>query len=273
MKEIIKALIPPLFFNIIKKLYYLKYGWTGDYLTWQDALEKSTGYDNNTILKKVMDASLKVKNGEKIYERDGVTFDRIQYSLPLITGLLYGISLNEGKLNICDFGGSLGSSYRQNLKLLKGCNSINWGVVEQENFVKNGKEFFSDENLDFYFTIGEYLKINKPDILLLSSVIQYLEETYEFIEKIIEYDFKIIIIDLTPFSKNDDTIITVQSVNPNIYSASYPCRILSLSKIKSLFAHKYTLLEEFDTTPQVKIPLSKNREAIYKGLIFLKNDR
>jgi len=55
LKEIIKALIPPLFFNIIKKLYYLKYGWTGDYLTWQDALEKSTGYDNNTILKKVMD--------------------------------------------------------------------------------------------------------------------------------------------------------------------------------------------------------------------------
>lgn len=272
MKEIIKAIVPPILFDLLKKLYNLRYGWTGDYLTWQEAQEKSMGYENDAILTKVMDASIQVQKGEKVYERDGVTFDKIQYSLPVVAGLLYGASLHQGKIDVCDFGGSLGSSYRQNLKLLKGFNSINWGVVEQENFVKKGKDFFSDEKLEFCFTIEDYLKNNKPHILLLSSVIQYLEDTYEFIEKIVLYDFKVIIIDLTPFSSDDETIITVQSVNPVIYRASYPCRILSLTKIKSLLAPKYSLLEEFDTTPMLKIPLSKNRHAKYKGLIFLKND-
>ncbi len=62
--------------NIIKKLLFKnKYGWFGDYHTWGDAVIDTIGYDSDEIFQKVSKASLKVKTGEAVYERDSVIFD------------------------------------------------------------------------------------------------------------------------------------------------------------------------------------------------------
>jgi hypothetical protein len=57
--------------------------------------QQSHGYDNDTILKKCKDALLKVKNGEAVYERYSVLFDKVQHSFPVLAGLLRAAIANE----------------------------------------------------------------------------------------------------------------------------------------------------------------------------------
>ena len=86
----------------------------GSYSTWQEADALCNGYDNMDILEKVLSAILKVKNCESVYERDSVIFDQIEYSWPVLTGLMWAAAQNSGCLKVLDFGGSLGSSNLEN---------------------------------------------------------------------------------------------------------------------------------------------------------------
>ena len=89
MKNFLLKLTPPFLLSWLKWVKYRKYGWIGNYANWQEAQIRSVGYDTEEILGSVRDSLLKVKNGEAIYERDSVVFDQIQYSWPLLAGLLF----------------------------------------------------------------------------------------------------------------------------------------------------------------------------------------
>ena len=59
------------------------------------------------ILGKVLEATLKVKNGEAVYERDLVLFDHIEFYWPVLSGLMWVAARNNGRLNVLDYGGTL----------------------------------------------------------------------------------------------------------------------------------------------------------------------
>ena len=80
MKKIIKLFIPPILFLIRNKIRKKKYGWFGDYKDWASAKLGVTGYNSDEIFNRVENASLDVKNGNAIYERDSVLYDQIYYS-------------------------------------------------------------------------------------------------------------------------------------------------------------------------------------------------
>jgi len=265
VKQFIKSLIPPILLNIIRKLKNNKYGWKGNYNTWQEALNNSTGYDSDKILQTVKNSLLKVKNGEGVYERDSVIFNEIQYSWSLLAGLMYASAKSEGgALKVCDFGGSLGSTYFQNKKFLDRLNDVSWSVVEQEHFVDIGKKEFEDDRLKFYHTVEESVKKENSDILVMSSVLQYIEKPYELLNDILKNDFKYILIDRTPFSRNDERI-TLQVVPPNIYEASYPCRFFDEAKfIEYFIKNGYSIFEEFDALD------GESEDYRFKGMILEK---
>ena len=89
MKKFIKSFIPPIFLAFLKKFRINKYGWKGNYPNWQKAQEDSSGYDSDEIIQKVRSSLLKVRNGEAVYERDSIIFDEIQYSWPILSGLMF----------------------------------------------------------------------------------------------------------------------------------------------------------------------------------------
>jgi len=142
-----------------------------------------------------------------------------------------------GRLNVLDFGGSLGSTYFQNRAFLKKIQDVRWSIVEQAEHVKVGKEFFEDDILRFYLTIDEYSSENTPDAIILSGVLQYLENPYEILSRLIELHSKCIMLDRTPFWKGEKDRICVQHVPANIYPASYPTWILSKNRFLQ-FAQK-----------------------------------
>ncbi|OFW80457.1 MAG: hypothetical protein A2887_04455 [Alphaproteobacteria bacterium RIFCSPLOWO2_01_FULL_40_26] len=222
-----------------------KYGWFSTNLSWPEAKKITAGYDDAKILEKCRHALLKVKNGEAVFERDSVIFDKIEYSWSSLCGLLLVAAKNGGKLDVIDFGGSLGSSFFQNRKFLSQLNYVRWNIVEQENFVDCGKKYFADEQLKFYHTIEDCLRENKPTVLLLSNALQYLEKPYEFLEKLISYKFDYLIFDLIACNKDNYDLLTIQKVWPEVYEASYPCWFFDKRKIFEKLQKNYDIIEEF----------------------------
>lgn len=253
--------VPPIMVSFYRN-QIKKDGWFGDFSSWENAKSESSGYDGEDILEKVKNSLLKVKNGEAAYERDSKLFDKIEYSWPLSAALMWVTAQEGGKLNLLDFGGSLGSSYFQNKQFLKDIQEVKWNVVEQPEFVECGKQFFENEQLKFHFDIDSCIEEAHPHTLLLLSVIQYLDSPYKFIEKVISHGFKYIIIDRTSFTKSGNERLTIQKVSPKLYKASYPCWFFDETKFIKCFSEKYQMVEDFETDDLANI------ESVFKGYIF-----
>lgn len=267
IKQIVKDFVPPVLLKIHQGITS-QISFQGNYANWEEAKKASTGYDSDVILNKVKDALLKVKSGEAAYERDSVLFDKIQYSWPLLAGLLWIALQNRNKLNLIDFGGSLGSSYYQNRKFLLHLDELCWNIVEQEKFVECGKRYFEDEHLKFYYSLDDCLKDQHPDTILFSSVIQYLENPFDLLAEVISKGFSYIIFDRTPFLEKGNDRLTIQKVPPEIYPASYPAWFFNMDKFLAFFYPNYDLVAEFNALAGI-IDLGDER-AQDKGFIFLK---
>lgn len=261
MFQTIKSLLPPGVLTFLRN-NFSKYGWFGNYSNWDLAARESSGYDKQEIVQKVRSSLLKVKNGEVSFERDSVLFDEVQYSWPLLSALLWIAAKHQGKLNVIDFGGSLGSSFFQNRKFLQALPEVKWNIVEQSNFVEIGQKDFESEQLKFYHSIDECMKDGQPNCILFSSVIQYLPDPFKFLEEVVKKKIENIIFDRTPFITGDTDRITIQKVNPRIYAASYPCRFFSETKFKKIFEKEYILVESFDSLDVA------NFNAQFKGLLY-----
>jgi putative methyltransferase (TIGR04325 family) len=235
----------------------------GNYATWEEAKQDSTGYDSNLILEKVRSSSLKIRKGEAVYERDSVLFDKIQYSWPLLAGLLWIATQKENRLNLVDFGGSLGSTYYQNRSFLSHLKEMRWSIVEQKIFTECGKPEFENEHLKFYDDLDECFREQRPNAILFSSVLQYLEKPYAVLDKVQSLGFEFILIDRTPFLEKGGDRITVQKVPPEIYPASYPCWFLGQEKFLDAMNVHYSLLAEFEGFDKTDV-----KDSVFKGFIF-----
>ncbi|HLF20184.1 MAG TPA: methyltransferase, TIGR04325 family [Bacteroidota bacterium] len=181
VKETLKLFVPPIFVLLYRRVAQ-RTTFTGNYARWDDALARSTGYDLDSILHKVTEVLLKVKRGEAAYERDSVLFDRIECSWPLLSGLLVAAARNNSRLNVVDIGGSLGSIYFQSRKFLKKLVGVRWIIVEQKKFIDVGEKYFKDAGLRFYHDLRACLEKEKPNAAVLSSVLPYVRNPYEFLE-------------------------------------------------------------------------------------------
>jgi putative methyltransferase (TIGR04325 family) len=246
------------------KLFGNPWGWKGNYATWAEAQQQASGYDDDAILNKVKDALLKVKSGEAVYERDSVLFNEIDYSWPLLSALMWIAAQEKGNLSLIDFGGSLGSSYFQNKAFLKDLNEVAWNIVEQEKFVRCGKQYFESEHLKFYESIDACVKFNSLSTLISSSTIQYIEKPFDMLDSMIKHKFKYIAFDLIPIW-NKPNRITVQTVPPNIYEASYPCWILNENDFLNRFDQSYTLISSFKAAHTIYVD---GNPLPYKGYLF-----
>lgn len=242
LKNIARACLPPALVRWLRHVRGLGISFEGDFATWEEAKTRSTGYDTDEILDKVLAATLKVKHGEAAFERDSVLFEEIEYVWPVLAGLLWAAARNGGRLNVLDFGGALGSAYFQNRKFLQVLPEVRWNVVEQAHYVEAGQARIQDEQLRFYKNIEECLQENQPDVVLLSSVMQYLESPMDLISKLNKVGARCLVIDRTPFSLEEQNKLVVQKVPAAIYPASYPMWIFSLSEFKQLMSKDWSLV-------------------------------
>jgi putative methyltransferase (TIGR04325 family) len=226
-KDNLNEWLPPVILRALSSLRKKRVRFEGSYKTWEQAVELCTGYDDYLIRDKVLAATQKVKNGGAVFERDSVLFDEIQYSWPITAALMLGAARNNGNLHVLDFGGSLGSSYFQNRKFLCQLEEVSWHIVEQPHFVESGKKFIETDILKFYLSIEESVKTVMPNVILLSSVVQYLKSPQLLFDQLNSIKADLLLFDRTPFTNAPYNTICIQHVPADIYKASYPMWLLS----------------------------------------------
>jgi putative methyltransferase (TIGR04325 family) len=222
LKSLARGWLPPAMAAWARRLRRGQNRFVGDFATWGEAAAQSTGYDAEAVFQRVYDAALRVKRGEAVFERDSVCFYHEEYRWEALACLLLAAAKSGGELGVLDFGGSLGSFYFQHRPLLGRLKALRWGIVEQQRYVECGRREFEDGSLKFHESIGECVQNMRPNVILLSSVLQYLEKPHDILAELASHDVSYIVVDRTPFRDGEKDSLLIQQVAKSIYPASYP---------------------------------------------------
>lgn len=234
---VIRLLLPHLGMGI-------QYG--GRYADMASAAQHCATYAAAEILDNVAAATQAVLRGEAPAERDGVLLASKPVPYPIIAEILFSAARAGGKrLAVCDFGGSLGSVYRACDDFLAPLPAVAWGVVEQSHFVAYGQEHLADGRLQFYPSIEACCQAIAPDVLVLSSVLQYLEHPREFLGALAAGPWTSIIIDRTPLVSAPASFVAIQKL-PKRWrgGASYPSWLFRRDELLDSLKG-FTLIAEF----------------------------
>jgi len=267
LKSLAKEWLPPPIVRAIKNLGFSGIRFEGEFISWDAAAACCSGYDAKHILEKVLDATLKVKKGEAAYERDSVLFDNMEYAWPVTTGLMWAAAFNGGRLDVLDFGGALGSSYFQNLSFLQVLPEVKWNVIEQLHYVETGQSHIQDETLRFYLSIKDCLIEHRPNVALLSSVLQYLPEVNSVIDQISASGASIMINDRTPFTDNSADGVCIQIVPKSIYNANYPMRYFALDKFLNMISNDWRIITN-TISPEGTMKTNIGRSITFQSFIL-----
>lgn len=227
----------------------------GDYPDWASALADSVGYDAANILDATRVALLQVKQGGAMHERDSVLFDTIEYSWPVLAGLLWAAARSGGRLDVLDFGGSLGTTYFQNRLFLDRLGDVRWSIVEQPGHVAEGRRSFQDERLRFYERIEDCWADTQPTVTLVSASLQVIERPHETLDRLLSFPCDHLVLDRIPFWEGPQDRLCVEHVPAEIYAGSYPSWIFSQPRFAERLARDWTTVAEFDSLDAFPAPV------------------
>jgi putative methyltransferase (TIGR04325 family) len=265
IRHIVKQFSPPILTTLVRNATApLRAGrrraaiaFQGDYVSWPAAAAHAGGYDATDILGRVVAATRRVVADPSLYERDSVVFDQVQYSWPLLAALLQ-VALETGRLRVVDFGGALGSTWRQNGRFLRRLKlPMTWTVVEQPRFVIAGNAEFTDDVLHFSDTMAA-AGATGVDVVLLASSLCYVPDPEAVIMEAAAIGARYLILDRMPTTDSGRDRIAVQNVSEPIYPASYPVWIFDQSRLLSHWLAGWRLIERWESELQPE-PLIRHR--------------
>lgn len=231
---------------LIKKIYRRFLYYRGPYKTWDEAKKMSHGYNHKVIFNKTKKAALMILKKNYGYERDSKIFYDNNYNKYLVSKINF---VKKKTVNILDYGGSLGSIYFQNKKKIN--KEIVWSIIDLKKIVQEGKKNFESRNLKFFYNLKHYKKKMLPDILILSSSLQYLKNWHNILSQLVALKPKYIFILKTSFSEKKQNQIFIQKIPSSIYKSSYPFWGLDLGVILKILSNKYRLLKITKLKPEV----------------------
>ena len=237
-----------------------RFGWRwleGDYADWAAARAAGRGYDHETELARVLTAARTVRRGEASWDRDGFLFATPAAHEPLLAALR-AIAGEDGRLDVVDVGGALGSTWWQHRSWLTGV-PISWRIVDQPAWVEAGRREFADDVLSFHLTVAEAAAGAPPNLALLSSVLPYVESPTGLLEEIVACRFPHLIIDRTGFIAGPRDRLTVQRVPPALGGGSYPCWVFAPESLLAIVRPGYSLVADWPGFDQL------DRQAEYRG--------
>ncbi len=256
-----RAWLPPALARLLRRLATPRV-YTGDFPSWAAARAAARGYESPAILEKHVAAARAVRDGRAAFERDSVTFAEPAWNAPLLGALLRAAAANQGRLQVVDFGGALGSTWWQHRTWLGGLAGLTWDVVEQPHFVAAGRREFEVGPLRFHESLDTVAGAPAGQLLLLSSVLPYLENPHALLADVARRGFRHVLIDRTGFTSRGRDRLTVQRVPPAIYDASYPCWFFDRAALLRLIIPAYRIVAEWPSFDVADLP------AEFRGLLL-----
>lgn len=262
LSRVVTSLLPPIVRQLLLGLGLggsrFRYG----FKSWDDALSKCGGYDSDQITDALVEASREVRDGKAPYERDGVVFEKIEHSWPLLAAIL-GTARPRGSLRVLDFGGSLGTTYRQICGVVEALGiGLSWVIVEQAHLVKIGNNEFKTGKLTFSESLEEF-EPGDFDLILLASSICYIKEPKKVLDQIKNLRPLAIAIDRTPVSKSPPGQIGIQKVKNAAYKASYPIRVFAPGALEAMLEPDFRKVFDWECE------LQPDPQSLSKGFFFV----
>jgi putative methyltransferase (TIGR04325 family) len=245
-RNFVRESIPPYLFRIGGQLSGLSLRFEDVSTDWKTTQQRSGGYDESEILRRVVNATREVVGRRACYERDSVLFHEPQAPWQILAPLMRHALRFPGPLHVIDFGGSLGSTYRQCRPYLPADLVLNWTVIEQPSFVEIGQFEFSNTELSFCHSIEDMPDSTQPRLLLASSVLQYLPSPDSILSAWNSSGANTLLIDRTPVVNSDSGhLLTIQHIPRHIYKASYNCWLLSRQELLAQLETDWRLVIDF----------------------------
>lgn len=230
----------------------------GPYASHAEALAEATGYDCPEVPRLVEEATRAVLEGRAAYERDGTAF-ATRPELPIHAALRPWL---DARSTIADFGGGLGGLYHNAPDLFPpGCRKI---VIEQASMVEVGRRLARHHGFSVEFMDATREVIPAVDVLIFSSVLQYLSDPWYWVETLLARSTPTtVIVDRTAI-QNGPSRWFLQT-NPGYYRqpVTYPVQVLNQQHLLNAFP-SYRALRRWHNTFDPDRP-----EHI--GLLLLKN--
>jgi putative methyltransferase (TIGR04325 family) len=266
LKKTAKLISPPILLESVRKLkryfsrsHVMHYGaFEGPMSSWEEAIAHSDGWDASVITEKILASALKVRDGIAEFQQDTVIRDKILYSTTIVAFLLLALALSrqKGRLDIMDFGGSLGTNYFQYRKIIKQLHEtpFKWNVIELPAIAQLGLRHFANANLNFFESLDH--AINElgqlPDAFLFTGSLQYVAEPLSLIDKVISSGAKLLAFDRLLVAPTEEHAIFIQRPDPEIfYPSTYPVWCFSKDRfIEHLMSKRFILVEHFTLNPQ-----------------------
>jgi putative methyltransferase (TIGR04325 family) len=269
MGALLRAWLPPAVADGARQLTGRSLTFTGDWPDWASARAASRGYDDAAILQKVVQATRAVERGDAAFERDSTLFAHWEPPFQLLAPLLRHALRHDGTLDVVDFGGALGSTWRQCRPFLPTLRALAWRVVEQPAFVAAGRQEFGGDVLGFFDSIEQLPPPLSPRLLLASSVLQYLPEPHRHMAAwAARTDVATVVIDRTPVSDASGDRLCIQQAPRAVYDGSYPCWILSRARLLDAFPPpRWRLVCDFDC-PEGWRRVRGGPPFEFKGFVF-----
>jgi putative methyltransferase (TIGR04325 family) len=223
-------------------------GASGDFSTWEEAA-RLCSFDQPEFLERVFSASNAVARGSAIYARDGSLFDEIQYSWPLLAGLMYAAAKSGGRLVVLDFGGSLGTTYFQNSRFLDKLESVEWHIVERDVYCDVATRYVQHPRLRFHRSIEACRTAGvEPGVILFSSVLQYLRDPWELLAKIGDLPVRHVLIDRCPISTEQRDRLTVfRASTAAAANMTRPMWFFDEARLLGALGPQFSLMERFSS--------------------------
>lgn len=219
--------------------------------SWEEALEKSTGYSDQHITNRLLRACRAVREGLAVAQRDGVLLDHLPVNWPLSTCLLLEMSTGD-PLRVIDFGGDLGSTYHAVKAFLPNNVALEWLVVEQPSVVEVGRREFSTVELGFSRFEEIPPSRNLNTLLLLSNTVQYLSQPEAVVQSLIEMGVRSIIFDMVPtLEMIAGKVPSIQHVPSSLGKCSYPAWLFSsnfFANIADFAPHETYIASSWENT-------------------------
>ncbi len=246
--------------------------WVTHHGRWEDAAQDTGRYEAPEILEMVKSSTLAVTTGRAAYARDGVTFDAVEYSWPVLSALLWALADAGGPIDVLDFGGGLGTSYHQNRAFL-GDSIGSWRIIEQPAFVNCGNEQFRDGTLSFFGAVDDALIQWQPHVVLVSGVLQYLPDPYATLATLFEVRARTVVLDLLAVTDAAEDCLTIQQVptDAGIRSA-YPTWFFSAHRFAERLPATYQVVAPFKAYLGDRLWIDEAPRGRYVGFILRRND-
>lgn len=216
----------------------------GPYPDWESAARHAAGYDDAALIERLADAARASRQEPGAWEQDGVLRSGVAPDFPLLYALLYVACARERQsLSVLDFGGGFGSTYFQCRRYLPP-RSLDWRIVEQPNVVRAARPLAGGQ-FSYFETLDAALAAGVPDVVVLSSVLQYLRDPYALLDELCRGRIPYLLIDRHPFSLGAEAL-AVQVMRKAPYRASYPSWLFDRRRFFAALAPAFDLLAQWE---------------------------